>query len=35
MSLSNSRRLLVDLPDAFSLKILSHPAAFNASTCEV
>ena len=32
MSLSNSRRPLVDLPDAFSEKIRSQPAAFSAST---
>jgi len=32
ISRSNSRRPLVDFPDALSLKILPHPAAFSAST---
>ncbi len=31
-SFANSGRPLVDLPEAFSLKIRSQPAAFSAST---
>jgi hypothetical protein len=31
ISLPNSGRSLVDLPEAFSLKIRSQPAAFSAS----
>jgi hypothetical protein len=32
ISLANSGLPLVDLPEAFSLKICSQPAAFSAST---
>jgi hypothetical protein len=31
LELSNSLRPLVDLADAFSLNVRSHPAAFSAS----